>query len=119
MSKAGRIARTFSHRVTFHPSHFVKLASEDEGTVTRSIADLEFHSQILDAMGYLPASPENKLNIHIGGTYGNKEATMERFVANFGRLSENCKRRLTLENVRVHAMSALIFSLPSYLALSS
>lgn len=53
--------------------------------------------QILDLMGYSP-SHENKINIHVGGTYGDKEATIKRFAANFCRLSPACQKRLTVEN---------------------
>ncbi len=48
-------------------------------------------------MGYTP-SHENKVNIHVGGVYGDKEATLQRFAANFRRLSPGCQKRLTVEN---------------------
>lgn len=53
--------------------------------------------QILDLMGYEP-SHWNKVNIHIGGVYGDKESTLERFAVGFQQLSDNVKKRLTLEN---------------------
>ena len=53
--------------------------------------------QILDLMGYEP-SHWNKVNIHIGGVYGDKETTLERWAQGFQHLSDNCKKRLTLEN---------------------
>ena len=53
--------------------------------------------QVLDLMGFKP-SHWNKINIHIGGVYGDKLATLDRFAQNFERLSVNCKARLTLEN---------------------
>ena len=34
-------------------------------------------------MGY-PPSHENKINIHIGGVYGDKPSTLARFAGNFG-----------------------------------
>jgi UV DNA damage endonuclease len=34
---------------------------------------------MFDEMGFLPATPYNKINIHVGGTYGDKEAALERF----------------------------------------
>ena len=34
--------------------------------------------QVFDLMGYQP-SHWNKINIHIGGTYGDKAAAMQRF----------------------------------------
>jgi UV DNA damage repair endonuclease len=56
-----------------------------------SIKELEVHSRIFDLMGFAP-SPWNKINIHVGGVYGNKLAAMDRFadVVNT-RLSANCK----------------------------
>jgi UV DNA damage repair endonuclease len=48
--------------------------------VEHSVQELEVHSRIFDEMGFLPATPYNKINIHVGGTYGgNKEATLRRF----------------------------------------
>lgn len=54
--------------------------------VTQSVGELEVHSRIFDEMGFLPASPYNKINIHVGGTYGGeKEATLRRFAKVGGR----------------------------------
>ncbi len=39
-----------------------------------------------------------KCNIHIGGSYGNKEAAAARFATNFAGLDESIRRRITLEN---------------------
>lgn len=33
--------------------------------VTQSVAELEVHSRIFDEMGFLPATPFNKINIHV------------------------------------------------------
>jgi UV DNA damage endonuclease len=46
----------------------------------------------------LSRTPYNKINIHLGGAYGDKEASMKRFVKNFPRLPESVRSRLTLEN---------------------
>ena len=40
----------------------------------------------------------NKINIHIGGAYGDKPKSMERFCKNFERLPNRVKSRLTVEN---------------------
>ena len=53
---------------------------------------------MMDLMGYEVASPENKINIHIGGVYGDKQTTLERFAENFKKLSPRCQKRLTVEN---------------------
>ena len=44
-------------------------------------------------MGYSP-SVENKINIHVGGAYGDKESALNRFCSNFQKLDENTKRCL-------------------------
>ena len=43
-------------------------------------------------------TPYNKINIHIGGAYGDKESAMERFCKSFERLPDSVKSRLTVEN---------------------
>jgi len=97
LRQCGRFAESFGHRLTFHPSHFVKLASQDEEYAEKSIRELEVHSLIFDCMGFEP-SVYNKINIHVGGVYGDKEKTMRRFAARFEKLSPNCRKRLTVEN---------------------
>jgi len=94
----GEFARKHDHRLTFHPPHFVKLASQDPLLVKQSIRELETHSQIFDLMGYTKASPENKINIHIGGSYGDKEASLQRFAQSYNSLSNRCRSRVTVEN---------------------
>lgn len=83
-------------RLSFHPDHFNKLASE--GTILENtIVDLERHSQIMDSMG-LPQTHWHKINIHIGGAYGNREETLKKFEGNLSRLSSGLRARLTIEN---------------------
>ena len=53
---------------------------------------------MLDLMGYEEANPTNKVNIHIGGVYGDKQETLERFAKGFQMLSPRCQARLTIEN---------------------
>ena len=51
----------------------------------------------MDLMG-LPQSPAAKINIHIGGAYGDKVSAMDRFCKNFKRLQPSAQARLTVEN---------------------
>jgi UV DNA damage endonuclease len=46
----------------------------------------------------LEPSHWNKINIHVGGAYGNKQETLKRFAQNFKKLSSSLQRRLTVEN---------------------
>ena len=51
----------------------------------------------MDLMG-LPTSPMAKINIHVGGAYGEHEKALARFCKNFRRLSPGTQARLTVEN---------------------
>ena len=98
--RTGFYAALKGHRLTFHPGPFNKLTSPKEHVIQNTIRDLEIHGKILDEMNQ-SRTPYNKINIHVGGTYGDKEATAKRFIKNFlkpGGLDENCKKRFTLEN---------------------
>ena len=43
---AGKLARAYDQRLTFHPSHFVKVAAAQEELLQRSLKELEVHSQV-------------------------------------------------------------------------
>lgn len=83
-------------RLTIHPGPFNHLAGQGS-VLDNTIKDLEYQSELFDLMGLTP-SHWNKINIHVGGTYGDKEATLIRFAQNFSLLSENLRARLTVEN---------------------
>ncbi len=85
-----------SLRLSAHPGPFNKLAGTG-ATLTNTIKDLEIHSQIFDLMG-LPATHWHKINVHVGGAYGDKDETLKRFAKNFKLLSANLKSRLSVEN---------------------
>ena len=84
-------------RITSHPGPFNVLTSPHEHVVENCIKDLSIHGEVFDMMG-LSRTPYNKINIHIGGVYGDKKSAMERFCKNFERLPESVKSRLTVEN---------------------
>ena len=92
---AGAMAYNTGQRITAHPDHFVKLGSLKPDVVDNAIHDLEHHSEVFDLMG-LEASHYNCLNIHVGMNYDND--TIDRWVRAFDRLSDNCKKRLVVEN---------------------
>jgi UV DNA damage endonuclease len=83
-------------RMSTHPGPFNKLAGIED-TLKNTIRDLEIHSQLFDLMGLEP-SHWNKINIHVGGAYGNKQETLKRFAQNFKKLSSSLQCRLTVEN---------------------
>lgn len=97
MAEAGRIAMDAGQRLSFHPGPFNVLASPNDNVVIKTIKELNDHSAQMDLMG-LPASPMAKINIHVGGAYGEHENALARFCKNFKRLDSNTQARLTVEN---------------------
>ena len=97
LHSAGVKARTHNLRITSHPGPFNVLTSPHKHVVENCIKDLTDHADTFDMMG-LSRTPYNKINIHIGGAYGDKPAAMERFCKNFERLPESVQNRLTVEN---------------------
>lgn len=94
---AGTLVQKYGQRVGFHPGQFCVLPSPTKKVVQSTIKELNQHAEILDAMG-LPQNQYYSMNIHLGGSYGDKEATKARFVQNFKLLSESAQKRLILEN---------------------
>jgi UV DNA damage endonuclease len=104
---AGDYATRHGHRITTHPGPFHVLGSPSQAVVDKTIIGLERHSQIFDLMGFDP-SYYNKINIHIGGAYGNHELTAKRWIDNWYRLSDACKARLVVENDDKASMYSVI-----------
>ena len=94
---AGTMATTHNIRLTSHPGPFNVLVSPHDHDVENCIKDLTIHGDEFDMMG-LSRTPYNKINIHIGGAYGDKTSAMKRFCENFHLLPDSVKSRLTVEN---------------------
>jgi UV DNA damage endonuclease len=84
-------------RLTFHPGHFNVLGSPNPTVVNKTIKELNQHSEIMNIMG-LSRTHYNKINIHIGGAYGDKQATLDRWINNYHKLCFSTQERLTVEN---------------------
>ena len=97
LSNVGDYVKENQMRITSHPGPFNVLTSPHPHVVTNCIKDLSIHGEVFDLIG-LSRTPFNKINIHIGGAYGDKPSAMKRFCTNFHRLPESVKSRLTVEN---------------------
>ena len=97
LGEAGRLASLYNMRITSHPGPFNVLTSPRPHVVDNCIKDLSIHGEVFDMMN-LSRTPYNKINIHIGGAYGDKVSAMKRFCDNFHRLPDSVKSRLTVEN---------------------
>jgi UV DNA damage endonuclease len=71
------------------------IGTPHEATFAQTVAELRYHADLLDLM---QCDEHSVLVVHGGGLYGNKTATMQRWVTQFATLPEHVKRRLVLEN---------------------
>jgi UV DNA damage endonuclease len=78
-----------------HPGQYTLLNSPKENVHQNSIKDLKYHADVLDLMG-LNASA--KIQIHVGGVYGDKETAISRFISKFEKLDQRIKKRIVVEN---------------------
>ena len=86
---------------------FTQLASPRKEVIESSVRDLEYHSQLLRALGLKGQADKDAVMIlHMGGRFGDKAATLARFEENYTtRLSEDIKARIVLENDDVVCIS--------------
>ena len=93
----GQLADKYGQCLTFHPSHFNALGSPNPIVVEKAVKELNKHGEIMDIMG-LSNTVYNKINIHVGGAYGDKEATLKRWINSYHLLNDSTQKRLTIEN---------------------
>jgi len=97
LARCGEKAVKSSLRLSFHPGPFNVLATNTETVLTKTIKELRQHAEIIDLLN-LPATPYAKINIHVGGAFGDKTSALTRFAESYVRLPDNTRKRLTVEN---------------------
>lgn len=95
LAQIGKLARLQDLRLSFHPSQFVVLNSENEELTRKSMWDLDSQAEMLDLM---ECGPEAVLVVHVGGAYGDRVSGCARWCETWKRLGEPVRRRLVLEN---------------------
>lgn len=99
LAAAGRLASELGHRLTTHPGQFTQIGSPRKEVVAASVRDLEYHHEMLSLLSLSEQLDRDAVMIlHMGGTYGDKLATLDRFRENYAKLSTGVKKRLVLEN---------------------
>ncbi|WEK53624.1 MAG: UV DNA damage repair endonuclease UvsE [Candidatus Cohnella colombiensis] len=91
----GSYAKEHRMRVSFHPDHFTVLSTPREEVFRNSVKDLDHHVRMLEAMGL---DDRATCNIHVGGSYGDKETSAERFIRQYQTIEDRITNRITLEN---------------------
>ena len=97
LARCGEFAEKHGMRLTMHPGQYCILTSPHQHVIDNSVSDLQMHSDLMDLMG-LSRTHYNKINIHMGATYGDKESAIKTFLKNFNKLPDAIKSRLTIEN---------------------
>ncbi len=95
LERCGMLSRLYSMRLSCHPGQYCCIGSSNPSVVNASLQCLEMHSQIGDLLG---CGDEFKINIHVNSFKEGYDIIADRFCKNFDRLSDRCKRRLTVEN---------------------
>ncbi|KAK4978426.1 hypothetical protein LTR66_010595 [Elasticomyces elasticus] len=99
LAEAGKVIAQYGHRVTTHPGQFTQLGSPRKSVIENAFRDLAYHDELLSLLK-LPKQ-HNKdavMILHMGGMFGDKEATLNRFRENYAKLPQSVKNRLVLEN---------------------
>ncbi len=94
-SAIGSFVKQKGMRLSMHPDQFTLINSLDEEIFKRSVRELMYHADVLDL---LSASRSHKIQIHVGGVYGDKEKSMARFISRYRSLPVKVRRRLVIEN---------------------
>ncbi|KAG0153705.1 hypothetical protein PDIDSM_2360 [Penicillium digitatum] len=99
LADVGRVVAELGHRVTVHPGQFTQFGSPRKEVIENSVRDLEYHSEMLQLLKLPPQQDRDAVMIlHMGGVFGDKAATLDRFRENYAILSQDIKSRLVLEN---------------------
>ncbi|MBW3004886.1 UV DNA damage repair endonuclease UvsE [Candidatus Woesearchaeota archaeon] len=93
--KIGNYIKKNKMRISMHPDQFVVLNTKEDRILQNSIKETEYHCKVLDALGLDSTA---KVQLHIGGVYGDKEKSIQRFIERYKKFPQLIKKRLVIEN---------------------
>lgn len=96
LKRCGDFAKKTNQRITFHPSPYGVLASDNPSVVEKALKEINQHAEIFDLMG-LDRTQFYPINIHVNTTKPSKEEAANRFCEHFNLLSDGAKSRLVVE----------------------
>jgi UV DNA damage endonuclease len=82
----GRFCQKHDIRTTFHPNQFILLSSPSSEVVQRSVADLIYQAEVAQWVN------ADVINIHGGGAYGDKRASMDHLRERMANSPKRCVR---------------------------
>lgn len=113
LAAIGAYIRREGIRISMHPGQYTVLNTPDPELHARSVAELHYHMQLLDALGLDNTA---KIQLHVGGIYGDKAQALATFCARHRQLGaiasrlaiENDDRRFSLHDcLAVHAQTGV------------
>ncbi|MFX0025002.1 MAG: UV DNA damage repair endonuclease UvsE [Candidatus Hermodarchaeota archaeon] len=94
-NEIGKFITKHNMRISMHPGQYTVLNSKNDKVVNTSIKELQYHA---DVLGLMNLSCKAKIITHIGGVYGDKNASKKRFIERYNNLADNIKKRYVIEN---------------------
>ena len=94
-AELGEFVREHAMRINVHPGQFTLLNSPKPEVFSNSVAELTYHAELFELMGL---DHTHKIQIHTGGVYGDKAASIDTFIARYRELPDLITRRLVIEN---------------------
>ncbi|MFX1346225.1 MAG: UV DNA damage repair endonuclease UvsE [Promethearchaeota archaeon] len=91
----GNYIKNNSIRITMHPGQYTVLNSIHNRVFKNSVDELIYHTDILDLLGLDKTA---KIITHVGGFYGDKEGSINRFINRYHSLDKRIKKYLVIEN---------------------
>jgi UV DNA damage endonuclease len=95
----GEFIKENNMRISMHPGQYNVINSINTDVFERTRKELDYHADVLDL---LKLANDAKIQIHIGGVFGNKKESKKRFVRKYKLLSSKVKKRLVIENDHVN-----------------
>ena len=92
-ARIGDRARELDIRLSFHPGQYCVLGSDKPQVVENSLAEFEYHADMIRMMGFGQRFQDFKCNVHIAGRLG-----AEGVRAIWPRLSREAQNCITFEN---------------------
>jgi UV DNA damage endonuclease len=94
-AEVGSLIRSVGMRISMHPGQHTLLNSPRAEVVASARADLRYHATVLDLLGLDRTA---KIQVHVGGQYGDKEEALRRLVWAVGELEPEVRARLVVEH---------------------
>lgn len=80
-------------------TQYTQLGSPRKSVIDNALRDLDYHAELLSLLKMPPQQDRDAVMIlHLGGVFGDKVATLDRFRENYTKLPRGVKDRLVLEN---------------------